>query len=91
MSQYIQRSVKDNVNVEKYSTGGSVNIVDNEAEELLIPILSGAGIGTGVYYLIKKFMEKEYPDKDAEQAAIMGSIAIGLGSMITIGHFMNKK
>lgn len=92
VSKFLQNEVIGrDVNIEKYQKGGSVNVIDEEAEEILLPILGGAGIGISVYYLIREFIKVNYPDKDAQQVAIMGSMAIGLGSMFTIGHLMNKK
>lgn len=95
ISQFIQEKVVANeINLAKYDKGGvvdSVNIVDKDVEEVLLPILGGAGIGMGVYYVIKEYMRVNYPEKDAEQAAMMGAAAIGIGSVLAISHITKNK
>jgi hypothetical protein len=82
LSEWVQQSVGKHVDLKKYSKGGLVDDVDKEFMDVVFPILTGAGIGTGIYFLVKEYIKDHYPDKDAEQIAFISAMAIGLSSLL---------
>lgn len=90
LSDWVQERVGKDVDIKKYLRKPALSNVDTEYLQTLTPILGGAGIGTGLYFLIKQYIKEKHPEKDAEAIALMASLAVGLGSVMLINLAINK-
>jgi hypothetical protein len=84
VSDWVQEMCGNSVDLKQYTKKKAVSNEDIDALEMITPVLAGAGIGTGVYFLVKHYFKENYPDKNAEIIAILSAMAIGIGSTFLV-------